>query len=47
MGKIMSGIINIVFVLVFGFIILGGLFFKNRLYGSSNQLIIIASTLFL
>ena len=45
MGKIMSRIINIVFVLVFGFIILGGLFLKNRLYGSSNQLIIIASTL--
>lgn len=45
MEKIMSRIINVVFLLVFGFIILGGLFFKNRMYGSNNPLIIIISTL--
>ena len=45
MEKVMYRIINIVFLPVFGFIILGGLFFKNRLYGSSNQLIIIVSTI--
>lgn len=45
MEKIISRIINIVFIFIFGFIIIGGLLFKNRAYGSSNQLIIIASTL--
>ena len=45
MEKIMNRIINIIFLLVFGFIILGGLFFKNRLFGPSNQLIVIASTI--
>ena len=45
MEKLISRIINIIFCFVFGFIILGGLFYRNRVYGSDNQIILILATI--
>ena len=44
MEKLISRIINIVFIIVFSFILLGGLFYKNQVFMPEHQIFVIFST---
>lgn len=45
MERFMSKLINVVFCLVFGFIILGSIFIKNHLFNPDNQLFLILAVI--